>query len=156
MSRKQELKVPLIKLQGTEIIHGQVVTSLIVSSETAPSDTREPGCLLHAAEICGCYYRMYYSPPTAQLQRRLNKNLCVNNDLVINHTGIRCRKEPQTAYQIYCFSPFLRGIITPRFTPKPFLREWFNWHLMDHVIGQILFGKKKIRHNTLKFWGKLK
>lgn len=92
--------------------------------------------------------------PTCTTTKKTKKTLCVNNDLVVNYTGLRCRKEPQTTYQIYCFCPFLRGIITPRFTPKPFLREWFNWHLMDHVIGQILFGKKKIKYNNLRFWGK--
>lgn len=31
-----------------------------------------------------------------------------------------------------------RPFVTPRFTPKPFLRQGFDGHLMNHVIGQIL------------------
>lgn len=59
----------------------------------------------------------------------------------------------KAAHQVDGLSPLLRCVITPRFTPKPFLREGFDWHLMDHVIGQILFGKesKTQRSKTQKF-----
>lgn len=59
----------------------------------------------------------------------------------------------KAAHQVDGLSPLLRCVITPRLTPKPFLREGFDWHLMDHVIGQILFGKesKTQRSKTQKF-----
>lgn len=61
----------------------------------------------------------------------------------------------RAAYQVDGLGPLLRGIITPRLTPKPLLRERFDWHLMDHVIGQILFGKE-IKHKDLKCRKKFK
>ena len=84
---------------------------------------------------CWGYCKKSSNPWTTQLQRKTKLSSYTSD-------WTECRKEPQTTYQINCFCPFLRGIITPRFTPKPFLREWFNWHLMDHVIGQILFSRE--------------
>lgn len=56
-----------------------------------------------------------------------------------------CRK--QWTYQIYSLGFLFRCIITPGLTPEPLLRKWLDWHLVDHVVGQILReGNKQSNH----------
>jgi hypothetical protein len=40
--------------------------------------------------------------------------------------------------QVDRFGLTLRRVVTPRFAPQPFLWQRLDWHLVDHVVGQIL------------------
>lgn len=59
------------------------------------------------------------------------------------HCYIRMRELYRT-YEIDGFCSLLWGIIAPCFTPQPLLREWFNWHLVYHVVWQILLWRIRV------------
>ncbi len=63
-------------------------------------------------------------------------NIKKSNQFLDKFTTVVCIE--QITYQIYSLGFLFRCLITPGLTPKPLLRKWFYWHLVDHVVGQIL------------------
>lgn len=41
-------------------------------------------------------------------------------------------------HQVYRLGRGLGGVVAPRLTPQPLLRQGLDGHLVDHVVGQVL------------------